>query len=108
MKTARSTNAFIVMFAGLIACVVHFTLMYAVATLACLQSQSIEPAFNIRIALIAITTIVLGALAVYLVRGVHISGRVSAFPDDEARQFLSYVTVALGSSAEARAWWSCR
>ena len=105
MKTDRSTKPFIVMFAGLIACGVHFTLMYAIATLACLRSQSVAPAFDIRLASIAMTAIVLGALAAYLVRRIRTSAPISALADNESRQFLSCVTVALGLLAVVAVLW---
>jgi hypothetical protein len=81
------------MLAGLIACGVHFTLLYAVATLACPRPQLIEPAFNIQFVSIVITVITLGVLAVF-VDTPRFNAPRSTTPDD-SRSFLNFVTLAL-------------
>jgi hypothetical protein len=96
MNRPRSEFALLAMLAGLIACGAHFTLLYAMTTLACLRPHSTEPAFNIRIASIAITAIVLGALAIYLAGRFRRSAADPRHTDsDSSGRFLDFVTIAL-------------
>lgn len=105
MKPDRSITAFIMALAGLMACGVHFTLMYAIATLACLRPQSIEPAFDIRFASIAMTAFVLAGLAAYLVHRIRNAPRLAAQPENDAGHFLDFVTAALGLTAVVVVLW---
>lgn len=95
MNTPRSGFALLAMLAGLIACGAHFTLLYAMTTLACLRPHSTEPAFNIRIASIAITAIVLGGLAIYMAGRIRGSAIAPRQTDGDTGRFLDFVTVAL-------------
>ena len=95
MNTPRSGFALLAMLAGMMGCGAHFTLLYAMTTLACLRPHSTEPAFNIRIASIAITAIVLGALAIYLAGRFRRSAADPRHTDSDSGRFLDFVTVAL-------------
>jgi hypothetical protein len=105
MNTRRSGFALLAMLAGLVACGAHFTLLYAMTTLACLRPHSTEPAFNIRIASIAITTIVLGALAIYLAGRFRRSAADPGQTDSDSGRFLDFVTVALVFLASVGILW---
>ena len=74
-------------------------------TLACLRPQSIEPSFNIRLAAIAITIIILGGLAVYLIRRARKAVLVAARPENDAGHFLNFATIALGLLAITAMLW---
>ncbi len=68
MKEAPSITAVIVALAGTIAWGLHLALIYAIATLACLQPQSVAPAFDFRIASVAMTVILLSGMAWCIVK----------------------------------------
>ena len=105
MKQQRSTLALIAMLAGLIACGAHFTLMYAMTTLACLRPHAIEPAFNIPLASVAITVLVLAGLGAYLAGRVRVSALDLRQRDSESGRFQNFVTVALAGLAIVAILW---
>jgi hypothetical protein len=105
MKQPRSTPALIAMLAGLIACGVHFTLLYAMTTLACLRPHAIEPAFNIPLASVAITAVVLAGLATYLAGRLRVSDAYLRQRDIDSRSFLDFVMMALVFLATLAVLW---
>jgi hypothetical protein len=102
MKPVPAITAMIVALAGMIAWGLHLALIYAIATLACLQPQSLAPAFDLRIVSVAMTVILLSATAWYIIK--IRKGRASQ--NAEPWRFLNVLAVALGLLALAAILWA--
>jgi len=100
MQSDRIT-ALIVALAGLIAWALHFGLIYAIATLACLRPKSVASAFDLRLVSIAMTAILISAAGLYIVRRLRSD---SAWSFD-SRNFLHVVTLAAGLLALVAVIW---
>ena len=93
--------ALIVALAGLIAWSLHFGLIYAIATLACLRPQSVPPAFDLRLVSVAMTAILIAGSGLYIVRRLR-SDTGWSF---DSRNFLHVVTLAAGLLALVAVIW---
>ena len=102
MKPAPAITTMIVALGGMIAWGLHLALIYAIATLACLQPQSLAPAFDLRIVSVAMTVILLSTMAWCIVR--IRKGRASQ--SAESRRFLNVLAIALGLLAFAAILWA--
>jgi hypothetical protein len=106
MRPAPSITAMIVALAGMIAWGLHLALIYAIATLACLQPQSLAPAFDFRIASVAMTVMLLLGLVAYLVRRIRTAPRLHSKSENASRHFLDTVAVAFGLLAVVVILWA--
>jgi hypothetical protein len=100
MKAARPITAMIAALVGMIAWGLHFTLVYAIATMACLRPQSAAPAFDFRIVAAVMTAILISATAwcihTFRKRGYQ----------DEPWRFLNVLAVSLGLLAVIAVLWT--
>jgi hypothetical protein len=101
MRPARPITAMIVALAGMIAWGLHFALIYGVATLACLQQQSVTPAFDFRVIAAAMTVILVSGAAWCILRVTSWDSRTG-----ESLHFLKVLAVSLGLLALTAIVWA--
>jgi hypothetical protein len=101
MRPARPIAAIIVALGGMIAWSLHLALIYAIATLACLQPQSTTPAFDFRIVAAAMTAVLISSTAWCILR---FHNRTSQ--NTKPERFLDVLAVALGLLALAAIVWA--
>jgi hypothetical protein len=96
--------ALIVALAGLIAGGLHFTLIYAVATLACLRPETTRPAFDIRAASVVLAAIMLSGIVIFTIHRLR-NGRTGEAALSGSGRFLNVIAVAFGLLAIVGVLW---